>query len=321
MSRSVPPSELPKGDYSAVEAMVKEMPLGRWFLDEHAKRHTSDAGGSAVEALSKLSEFSSAGADTERLEEVLDLIAGARGDPANDRSARSAETGIAAIRQVIEKIREVAFELREASKLDIYASALEFYCTDMLGATDAQENAIHRVGDLSAFLHQIERSIAETTGREVPEEAQDEASAPALREPVAHVTAELIKDDAKVADEKPAQTATQIPTEEPDADLPTATDLLTDETRAASEGTETASPTGPTVADLNKAPPPETAEVTSDDGDENGERNAMNEADTASHEPAPFEPSKTPRATNGAAGSASSKLVKEARALFFVNPN
>jgi len=300
MSRSVPPSELPEGDYFAVEAMVKETPLGRWFLEEHAKRHAAGDAGVAVDALSKLSELSGAGVNSERLNEILDLIAEARRDPSNDRSARSAEAGTAAIRKVVEKIREVAFELREAGKLDIYASALELYCTDMLGATDAQEGAVRRVGDLAGVLATVESTIAGMVGRELP----DEPIAPMSRQAVPVAPQREIRAELVPASEKDAIESAVV---EPPM-TKTEPNRVTAETKPLAE-TKPAAPAGaeaPKSAPV--APPPRTI----------GEPNAMNQAAPAPREPAPFEPTKT--ATDSTAKSASA-LVKEARALFFVNPN
>jgi hypothetical protein len=308
MSRSVPPSELPEGDYYAVEAMVRETPLGRWFLEEHARRHGADEGASAVDALSKLSELS-AGPIAERLNEILDRIAEARGEPANSRSARSADAGIAAIRHVVDKVREVAFELREAGKLDIYAGALELYCTDMLSATDVQEGAVHRVGDLSGLLATVEKTIAEMVGRELPPEpkvepppAMKEAARPApprVQETMAKLVQRSEADPVEAAVVEPVKTKA-VPNRETES-APLA--------QAKPAGQVEAKP-----VDRAPVPPPP---------GKPGVPSAMNEStQTTPREPAPFKPTQPSTASSGTSSeSASSKLVKEARALFFVNPS
>ncbi len=304
MSRSVPPSELPEGDYYAVEAMVRETPLGRWFLEEHSRRHRADDGASAVEALSKLSELS-AGPIAERLNEILDRIAEARGEPANSRSARSADAGIAAIRHVVDKVREVAFELREAGKLDIYASALELYCTDMLSATDVQEGAVHRVGDLTSLLATVEKTIAAMVGRELPPEPQVEppSATKAAGSPQAAM-AKLVQssetDPVEAAIAEPVKTRAVTYRETESAPL----------AQAKRAGLVAAKP-----VDRAPVPPPPPGKP--------GESSAMNEATpTAPREPAPFQPTQPPKTSDSTSSeSASSKLVKEARALFFVNPS
>jgi hypothetical protein len=309
MSRSVPPSELPEGDYFAVEAMVRETPLGRWFLEEHARRHSASDGASAVDALSKLSELS-AGPIAERLNEILDRIAEARGGPANSRSARSADAGIAAIRQVVDKVREVAFELREAGRLDIYASALELYCTDMLSATDVQEGAVHRVSDLAGLLASVEKTIAEIVGRELPPEpvvepppVMEEAPSPASTSPQ-QTMAKLVQ--RSEADPVEAAVAGPVKTKV-----------------VPNRGTESAALAQAKPAGPVEAKPVSRAPVPPPPPGRPGEPSAMNEATpTTPREPALFQPTKPPTTPSNAtpSESASSKLVKEARALFFVNP-
>lgn len=323
MPRSVPPSELPEADYLAVEAMVKETPLGRWFLEEHARRSAGDEGARAVDALSKLSEIGG-GADADRLNEVLDLIAEARRDPANTRSAKSASAGIGAIRQVIDKIREVAFELREAGRLDIYASALELYCSDMLGAADAQEGSVRRVGELSRLLGEVERSIAEITGREIEEQIEEWEPVALLGSPTRALPAPVAK---AVAD---AEEARRIG--------PTATLIGPDETDPpeASLREDKPSPMAPSQKPMQSSPPPVqpaaaekeskpqdrvASETIAANRSEAGGPNAMNEqANTEPREPALFQPTKNEKSTESGE-SASAKLVRDARALFFVNPS
>jgi hypothetical protein len=322
MSRSVPPSELPEADYLAVEEMVKETPLGRWFLEEHARRSAGGEGASAVDALSRLSELGG-GADTERLNEILDLIAEARHDPANARSAKSAASGIGAIRQVIDKIREVAFELREAGRLDIYASALELYCSDMLGAADAQEGSVRRVADLSRLLGKVEKSIADITGREIEEQIEEWEPAGLLESPNRALPAPVAK---AVADAEEARRngpmATLIGRDEidpPEATVPEQPSPL-----AATSVPAPAEPTQPEpVAEApveTKAENRVASETNAAKRGDVGGPSAMNEEAIAEpREPAPFQPTKT--ASEKEPGeSASAKLVRDARALFFVNP-
>jgi hypothetical protein len=161
---------LPEGDYFAVEAAVKETPLGRWFLEEYARRNRTDEAASALDALSKLSELPGGGADNDRLNKILDLVIEARRLPASTRPGKTAEAALTSIRAHVDKIREVAYELRETGRMDIYAGALELYCTDLLTASDAQEAAVGRLDDLSNLLSTIESTIGEMVGREPGEE-------------------------------------------------------------------------------------------------------------------------------------------------------
>ena len=321
MSRSVPPSELPEADYLAVEEMVKETPLGRWFLEEHARRAAGGEGASAVDALSRLSELGG-GADTERLNEILDLIAEARQDPANARSAKSAASGIGAIRQVIDKIREVAFELREAGRLDIYASALELYCSDMLGAADAQEDSVRRVADLSRLLGKVEKSIADMTGREIEEQIEEWEPAGLLESPNRALPAPVAK---AVADAEEARRngpiATLIGPDEldpPEAAVPEQSPVAAMSTPAPADTTHPAPVAeAPAETRIEDRVASETSAAVRGDV---GGPSAMNEEAVAEpREPAPFQPTKT-EPEKEAGESASAKLVRDARALFFVNP-
>ena len=169
MSSSVPPDLSNDSDYIAIEAAVMETERGRWFLSEYARRNRAADTASILEALTKLNEV--AGPPEKEmpqgdLQETLGAIAELRdltrkaspynkGGPARTPPQQAAEGSIAAVRRVSEKIREVAFELRETGQNEIYATALDLYCTDLTGAADIQDRAIRQLNELASLLPTI----------------------------------------------------------------------------------------------------------------------------------------------------------------------
>lgn len=183
-----------EGDYRAIEAAVMETDRGRWFLSEYARRNRASDTSSILDALSKLEQIAepiehASGAGNER--GARRLLASARSvpwqgaasldRPAHTRPQRAAEASIAAARRTAEKIREVAYELREAGLAEMYAEALDLYCRDLSSAMDLQEDATNRLVELAAMLETIEAELG--AGQDdMPEPASEapEASAPAV---------------------------------------------------------------------------------------------------------------------------------------------
>lgn len=175
-----------------------ETARGRWFLAEYAKRNRSADTTRVLEALSKLEEL---GAPTESAQPIAAnsavqiAVAKVRetpwhgapdpaGKPLFERPLQGAKSATSAIRSTSEKIREVAFELREAGKLDIYADALELYCTDLAHAVQLQESSVARLSEVAALVNAMEAGLDATIGakpsQHAPPVRKAEAEAPAV---------------------------------------------------------------------------------------------------------------------------------------------
>ncbi len=167
----------PDGDYLAVEGAVLETARGRWFLSEFASRHRASDTESVLRAIAKLEQALAPAlpGDVDRqLGDLLRILAKARaaswggfGDdsrPAHLAAMQTAESAMSAIRKTAEKIREVAFELRESARLDVYAEALDLYCADLGSAAGLQEAATRQLTELAALLGAVETRVASLTG-------------------------------------------------------------------------------------------------------------------------------------------------------------
>lgn len=183
MSSNAPPTRLTEVDYDSVEAAVMETARGRWFLSEYARRNRAADTTSVLEALNRLEEITGPlegpTAGSERIATVLTTIENARATPWQGirdqdshpphlRPTQTSKGATAAVRSTAEKIREVAFELRETAKLEIYANALDLYCTDLANAASLQESATSRLADLSSLLVTIETQLSDNASLVVP---------------------------------------------------------------------------------------------------------------------------------------------------------
>ncbi len=170
-----------------------ETARGRWFLSEYAKRNRSADTASILEALTKLEELAEPLEDAPSpadLRGVLKLLSEARlapwqgvadrsGRPAHQRPQRAGESAVSAVRRAADKIREVAFELRETARLEIYANALELYCTDLTSAAVLEENAVRRLAELSRLLAVLESRLSVLVGDPDPIKNMDDGRPPA----------------------------------------------------------------------------------------------------------------------------------------------
>lgn len=178
MSRNASPPRLPETDYATIETAVMETARGRWFLTEYARRNRAADTESVLKAIARLEEMAGlldsptpAGSAMEPILKAIDELRGAPwqgvadadGRPLHERPAQAWRSANIALRSTAEKIREVAFELRETGKFDIYADALELYCTDLIGAASLQETASNRLIDVASLLAEIEALVAEPT--------------------------------------------------------------------------------------------------------------------------------------------------------------
>ncbi len=159
-----------------------ETARGRWFLAEYAKRNRSADTASILEAITQLEELAAPledAPDTEQLRALMNTLSEARtatwqgladktGRPGHDRPRQAAESAIAAIRRCGDKIREVAFELRETARMEIYANALDLYCADLASATSLGEGATRRLADLAALVAKVESRLAALLGNSDP---------------------------------------------------------------------------------------------------------------------------------------------------------
>jgi hypothetical protein len=182
MSRSVPPSRSPDDDYQAIEAAVMETARGRWFLSEYAKRNRAADTASILEALTKLEELAEPledAPDPGQLRGIIEMLADARtapwqgnrdgtGQPGHQRPQQAAESAVSAVRRTADKIREVAFELRETAQLEIYANALDLYCADLTSAALLEETAIRRLSELAVLAATIESQLSKLLGEPDP---------------------------------------------------------------------------------------------------------------------------------------------------------
>ncbi len=176
---------LDEGDYRAIESAVMETDRGRWFLAEYTRRNRAADTASILEALTKLEQIAEplekATGDPGQ-DSIRRILADARaatwqgGDsrnrPPHQRPEQAAVGSIAAARRTGEKIREVAYELREAGGSDMYADALDLYCHDLASAMDLQEDATRRLAELAALLVSIEATLEGMPADEGPDGAK-----------------------------------------------------------------------------------------------------------------------------------------------------
>lgn len=196
MSRSAPPSRPSDDDYQAIEAAVMETARGRWFLSEYARRNRSADTASILEAITQLEELAAPledAPDVAQLRALLNTLAETRaatwqgvadktGRPAHQRPRQAADSAVAAVRRAAEKIREVAFELRETARMEIYANALDLYCADLSGAATLSEGAVRRLADLAALVAKVESRLSVLLGEDDPIHDGERAPAPAKQE-------------------------------------------------------------------------------------------------------------------------------------------
>ena len=194
---AVPRNRLTDDDYRAIEAAVVETERGRWFLAEHADRNRSTDATSILDALTKLERTPPpTGVTPEGVDNVLTILTQLKppgrpgvpdGElrPAHERPQQTAHSAAIAARKTVEKIREVAYELREAGRNDIFADALDLYCQDLVGAADLQEDAVSRLADLAAILVTIENRLrGGSNGAPPPGEPEARPQAPAIEDSV-----------------------------------------------------------------------------------------------------------------------------------------
>lgn len=174
MSSNAPPARVSEADYDAIEEAVMETARGRWFLSEYARRNRAADTASVLEALGRLEEMTGPLEGTlensDLVEPILAMIDDARATPWQGvidqdnralqlRPSQASKGATAAVRSTAEKIREVAFELRETAKLEIYANALDLYCVDLANAALLQESATSRLAELSSLVMAIESQL------------------------------------------------------------------------------------------------------------------------------------------------------------------
>ena len=174
MAGKTPTNMTPEGDFAAIETAVMETARGRWFLAEFARRNRSADTELVLEAIARLESTdapTAVPADLAlRIDELQRFLAtmrtgaanGSTDDrrPAHARPVQAAENAIAAIRRTTDKIREVAFELRETARLGIYAEALDLYCHDLTSAVGFQETSTRQLTDLASMLGAVETRVA-----------------------------------------------------------------------------------------------------------------------------------------------------------------
>ncbi|MCW5697715.1 MAG: hypothetical protein KIS96_13400 [Bauldia sp.] len=173
MSSGASPGAFPESDYAAIEAAVMETERGRWFLTEHARRCQGAETATVLEAVERLERTVSAREaapdslilhELDALRRMLAMIRGGDGDPAappaHEPAAQSASSATSAIRRATEKISEVAYELRESARMDIYANSLDLYCSDLAAACGTQEAATSQLVSLASLIGSIEDCLA-----------------------------------------------------------------------------------------------------------------------------------------------------------------
>lgn len=193
MSSNAPTAPVSESDYEAIEEAVMETARGRWFLSEYARRNRAADTASVLEALSRLEDMTGPLKGTlensDLVDSVLAMIGAARatlwqGVADRDNSAlqlrpsQASKGATAAVRSTAEKIREVAFELRETARVGIYANALDLYCDDLTNAALLQESATNRLAEISALVMAIETQLSGNTDSGAPTAPpQDQANA------------------------------------------------------------------------------------------------------------------------------------------------
>ena len=194
-----------------------ETARGRWFLSEYAKRNRSADTASILEAITQLEELAAPleeAPDIGQLHTLVKTLAEARaapwqgvsdktGRPAHERPQQAAESAISAVRRGSDKIREVAFELRETARVEIYANALDLYCADLASAASLSEGAVRRLADLASLVASIESRLAVLLGEDDPIRRSGEQR-PAAKQSTPPIAPEPSPQPAVVADKEPA---------------------------------------------------------------------------------------------------------------------
>ena len=186
MSSSLPSARLAEADYDVIEEAVMETARGRWFLSEYARRYRATDTASVLEALNRLEEMAAPlegpAFESEQIAAVLTAIEQAQttpwqgisdGDdrPPQLRPTQTSKSAAAAVRSTAEKILEVSFELRETTKLEIYANALDLYCADLANAVSLQESATSRLAELSGLLVTIKSKLLDSPAGSISDPA------------------------------------------------------------------------------------------------------------------------------------------------------
>lgn len=226
MDSGVSPGSFPESDYAAIEAAVRETERGRWFLTEHARRCQGSETATVLEAVERLERTVASREATpdsfilqelDALRRMLAMIRGGNGDasgqPAHQPAAQSASSANSAIRRATEKISEVAYELREAARMDIYANSLDLYCSDLNAAAGTQEAATSQLVSLASLIGSIEDCLARLVNGPQASDVIVDTMAPA---PVA---AEAATQPATPASPEPAPAVVPVAETEPAPDV------------------------------------------------------------------------------------------------------
>jgi hypothetical protein len=225
MSSNAPAARVSEADYDAIEEAVMETARGRWFLSEYARRNRAADTVSVLEALGRLEEMTGPLEGTfknsDLVDPILTMIDDARATPWQGvidrdnralqlRPSQASKGATAAVRSSAEKIREVAFELRETAKLEIYANALNLYCVDLANAALLQESATSRLAELSGLVMAIETQLSNNANSTVPgSQLDDPATADANSSN--HEDAPIAPDELPQSSHKPIATTREHP--------------------------------------------------------------------------------------------------------------
>ena len=205
-SRPAPPKDGLAREYAALEAALRGTPLGRWFLDKHAREHRTPDTQFLLDAIAKLEasvlkpkpQTGSASVQAE-LAEMREAIARTRREiaeipaplPFDQKRANGADeldqlmdaTGTAnsEILAAAEAIQEVSWALRESGVPVEHCDQLDQRTTDIYTACSFQEITGQRTGKVVRALHLLEQRISamvETSGGEAQAELPQEDSTP-----------------------------------------------------------------------------------------------------------------------------------------------
>src|SRR4051812_5679008 len=166
-ARAAQPGE---ADYDAISAAFMETSRGRWFLSEYARRNRNADTRMVLDAVARIEQNLAAQKDAAPDDRLADALAAIRQAVDEARAAASRawegiaaeemlapiQAGARAIRQVLERLREIGADGRIYDLMDSQVGAIEAGCAK-LGATDVS-------AALSAAFDLIGRQIAALEG-------------------------------------------------------------------------------------------------------------------------------------------------------------
>ncbi len=184
LQQSAPPQQGLAHDYAAIEATLRDSPLGRWFLAEYARRNRTPETQLLLDAIARLeaavlkpqrqSGFSGILAELADISAAITRtrreIAQLRTPPSFDKRLSNAseeldqiveatETATSEILSAAEDVQEVAWTLREKGVDPAFCDRLDRHAIDIYTACSFQDITGQRTAKVVRLLRHVEQRI------------------------------------------------------------------------------------------------------------------------------------------------------------------